>query len=116
MSKKDLKFSEYPFKVPSKDSICKKLEGLLAELKECKDAQSAAKVINRWNKYGTKLQTQGSLIYVMYSLNTNVKKYVNAQAKMDEISPVISNYSNMYAKILTSAPYRKDLEKKYSHV
>ena len=113
MSKKDLKFSEYPFKVPSKKSICNKLEALIKDLKECQDAPSAIKVIKRWNKFGSDLNTIGSLIYVMYSLNTNVKKYVDAQGKMDEIGPYVSNYGNMFAKILTSSPFRKDLEKKF---
>jgi len=113
MSTKDLKFNEYPFKVPSVKAISKKLEALLNELKECKDAPSAVKVINRWNKYGAKLETEISLIYVMYTLNTTTKKYVDAQNKIDEIMPIIQNYGNMFAKILTKSPFRPELEKKF---
>ena len=50
------------------------------------------------------LYPQSRRIYLLYK---------KAQAQLDEISPVISNYAIKYEKILLKAKYRKDLEKKY---
>lgn len=110
---KDLKFSEYPLIVPSEKKISAKLEELLKELKSCGSARTAAVVIKKWNKYTSTLSTQSSVIYVLYSCDTKNIAYKRAQEKCDEISPIISNYSNQFAKILVKASYRKDLEELY---
>ena len=110
---KDLKFSEYPFRVPNEKKIVAKCEELVKEITSSKDAESCAKAMKKMNKFSSKISTMGSLIYVKYSLETTNKKYKKAQEKMDEISPVISNYGNMVAKFVTKAPFRAELEKKF---
>ena len=110
---KDLKFSEYPFRVPNEKKIIAKCEELVNEIVSSKDAETCAKAMKKMNKFSEKINTMGSLIYVKYSLETDNKKYKKAQEKMDEISPVISNYGNKVAKFVTAAPFRPELEKKF---
>ena len=105
-------FEEFPLVKPDEKKIAKKLESLIAELAEQKDAESAYKVIKRWNKYMGEITSHGSVIYVRYSCDTTNPTYKEYQEKCDEISPIISNYTNMAAKILVKAPYRPELEKK----
>ncbi|MCQ2814944.1 MAG: M3 family oligoendopeptidase [Bacilli bacterium] len=113
MKTPDLKFEQYPLIVPTQKRMENKLEKLVQDLKECGSARTAVLAIKHWNKYMEELSTQMSVVTVLYTLDTTNKAYKNAQAKIDELSPIISNYANQFQKILTKAKYRKDLEKQY---
>ena len=113
MKKQPIKFSDYPFIVPNEKQCIKKMEGFLAKIKECKTAEEAAKVIKKLNDFMEILDTEGCVIYVLYTLNTDNEKYKAAQEKIDEMSPVLSKYGTEISKVLVNAPYRPELEKKY---
>ena len=113
MKNQQLKFEEYPFKVPSEKRTLNKLESLVNELEECGSALTAKSAIKHWNKFMNELSTEMNVIQVLYTLDTRNKTYKNAQERLDEISPLIANYSTKYEKILVKAKYRKDLEKVY---
>ena len=90
MSKQPLKFSEYPFVVPNEKQFVKKMEGFIAELKACDNAQDALKIIKKIDNYGEIINTQGCIIYVMYTCHTDNEKYKAAQDKIDEMSPLMT--------------------------
>ena len=113
MKKEPIKFSDYPLVVPNAKSIAKKMEKLIANLKACNNANEASKVINRVNNYFEDLETECSVIYVLYSCNTLNEEYKKAQDTVDELSPLFSKYATEVQKILVNAPYRPELEKKY---
>ncbi len=113
MKELDLKFSEYPFIVPTEKRMCNKLEGLIQDLKECGSARTAALVIKHFNKYMDELATQFSLIYVRYACDTTKLANKKAQERMDELTPLVSNYYNQFVKILAKAKYRKELEEQF---
>ena len=108
-----MKFEDFPFTMPNEKKITAKLASLIEELEQCGSALTASVAIKHWNKYMTKLATTQSLIYVRYSINTKDPVYKKAQDRCDELSPIVSAYGNKFAKILSKAPYRKDLEKKF---
>ena len=110
--KEDLKFSDYPFIVPTQKRTVNKLEGLIQELKECGSDITASTALKHWNKYMDDLQTEISIIYVLYSLDSNNKAYKRAQDQVDELIPLINKYATDYQKILANAKYRKKLEEK----
>ena len=107
------KFEDYPLVVPSIKIIEKKLIKLIEELKECGSAKTAIPVIKKYNKLTEEINTNMSIIYVRNSINTRDPIYKRAQAKCDEISPLLNNYFTAFSKILAKAKYRKDLEKEY---
>ena len=113
MKKEPMKFSDYPFVVPNEKQFVKKMEKLIAELKACDNAKDAAKVIKKIDAYSEVINTQGCIIYVMYTLHTDNEKYKAAQDKIDEMSPLMSKYGTDLSKILVNAPYRLELEKKF---
>ena len=113
MKTPDLKFSEYPFIVPSEKRIRAKCEKLIGELKECGSARTASLVIKHWNKYMEEVGTQCGIISTLYSCDTTNVAYKKAQDRCDELSPILSDYSNQFSKILVKAKYRKDLENIY---
>lgn len=110
--KEDLKFSDYPFIVPTEKRTINKLESFIQEIKECGSEKTASLVIKHWNKYMDELQTEISIIYVLYSLDSNNKAYKRAQEQIDELGPKINKYITDFQRILANAKYRKDLEKK----
>ena len=110
--KEDLKFSDYPFNVPTEKRTINKLESLIQELKECGSERTASLAIKHWNKYMDELHTSITTIYVLYTLDSNNKAYKRAQDAIDELSPLINKYVVEYQKILAKARYRKDLEEK----
>ena len=113
MKQQHLTFEEYPLHVPSEKKVVKKLESLIQELEECGSANTAKVAIKHWNKFMNELATDMQIITVRYTIDTTNPVYKDAQDKLDEISPLISNYSSKYEKILLKAPYRKELEKLY---
>ncbi len=113
MSKQAIKFSQYPFGIPDEKKVVTKLEKLIAELTAAKTAKEAEVMIKKINKYSETLDTQISVIYVKYSCDTRNEEYKKAQDRVDEFTPVLSKYFNQVIKILTSAPYRPELEKKF---
>ena len=113
MKKQPIKFSECPLIVPNEKQIVKKFEKFISDFKACQNAQEAIKVINRYNSFSEELETQISVIYVLYTCNTLNEDYKKAQDKVDELSPLFGKYSTDITKILTSAPYRPELEKKF---
>ena len=113
MKKQPIKFSEYPLIVPNAKKLSKKMEKFVNDLKECKNAVEASKVINRINAYTEELETEACVIYVLYTCNTENEQYKKAQETMDELSPLMGKYGTDISKILVSASYRPELEKKY---
>ena len=112
MKKQPMKFSEYPFIVPNEKQLVKKMEGFLNEIKACKTAPEALKVIKKINNYMEVIDTEGCVIYVLYTCYTDNEKYKKAQDKLDEMSPLLSKYGTEISKVLVNAPYRSELEKK----
>ena len=110
MKTPDLKFSEYPFIVPTEKRMCNKLEGLVRDLKECGSARTALLAIKHFNKYLDELYTQASIIGVKYACDTTKLANKKAQERLDELSPIIANYYNQFIRILAKAKYRKELE------
>ena len=113
MSKQPMKFSDYPFIVPNEKQFVKKMEKFVEQLKACNNAKDAAKIINRINAYSEEINTEGCIIYVLYTCYTDNEQYKAAQDKIDELSPIFSKYGTEISKILVNAPYRPELEKKF---
>ncbi len=113
MKELDLKFEEYPLNVPTEKRLRKKFESLIQELNNCSNAQEAKATIKHWNKFTSQLTNDMSIIFVRYSCDTQNPTYKKAQERCDELSPIISSYSTQFAKILTKASYREELEKEF---
>ena len=113
MKKQPIKFSEYPLVVPNAKRMSKKLDKLVSDLKACQNANEAFKVINRINAFFEELETESSVIYVLYTCNTTNEEYKKAEDTVDELNPLVSKYATDIQKILVNASYRPELEKKY---
>ena len=61
MKKQPIKFSDYPFIVPNEKQLVKKMEGFLTQIKECKTAPEALKVIKKINSFSETIDTEAWL-------------------------------------------------------
>ena len=113
MKTAEIKFSDIPFIVPTEKRLINKLEGFIKDLKECGSARTASLVIKHFNKYMDEIGTYFSVIYVKYACDTINPAYKKAQERIDELSPIVSNYATQFLKILAKAKYRKDLEEQF---
>ena len=113
VDKSTLKFEEFPLNVPNEKRIMKKLAGFVELFKQADSKEKVFAFMKKYNKYMEGLSTDMSVIAIRYSLETNNPTYKKAQDKVDEISPLISNYTNQLAKMLLESPFRGDVEKKY---
>ena len=109
----EIRFEEYPFIVPTKVRMCNKFESLISDLKECGSLRTASLAIKHFNKYMEELMTEINTIEVLYSIDTTSERNKNAIDKINELSPLIQNYSSQFMAILAKSKYRKDLEKEY---
>ena len=66
----NLKFEDFKVKAPSLKRISARLDAILKELESSSSYTEALKAIKKWNKYTDSIQTDFSIIYVRYSLNT----------------------------------------------
>ena len=113
MKKEPIKFSDYKLVIPNMRKYIKKMEQFINELKACNNADEASKIIKKLNKFNSEIETQTSIIYVLYSCDTTNPEYAKSQEYLDEVSPTFAKYGQAVTKVLAEAPYRKDLEKKF---
>ena len=113
MKVEPIKFSHYPFVVPTEKRTINKLEKLLQEIKECGSINTASVAIKHWNKFMDELSTEISVIYARYTLDSRNKAYKRAMQVVDELTPLIAKYEVEYHKAIVKARYKKDLENKY---
>ena len=113
MKRDAIKFSEYPFVKPNIKKYEKKMTQFIEEFKTAKSADETAKILKKLQKYSSEIGTQTSVIYVLYSCDTQNVKYAKAQEYLDEVSPIFAKYDTDITKILVNSPYRAELEKKF---
>ena len=106
MTKEPIKFSDYKLVIPNMRKFIKKMEQFVNELKACNNADEASKIIKKLNKFNSEIETQTSIIYVLYSCDTTNPEYAKAQEYLDEVSPTFAKYGQMVTKVLAEAPYR----------
>lgn len=113
MKQEAINFNDYPFMVPTEKRMINKLEGLVQDLEETGSIRTGALALKHWNKYLDEITTQFAVIATSYTLDTTNKAYINAQARMDELTPILASYQHKVNKFLSKCKYRKDLEKEY---
>lgn len=107
-----MKFSELKIRVPKIEQVKEKYEELVEELNNAKTSEEALKVVKKSFKYGDSISTDLTVISVKYSINTLDKKLEKASNKADEISPLITQYSNLFDRAVLNSKFRKELEEK----
>ena len=107
-----MKFEEFPFNVPDSKKISKQLSQVTNELVNAKDGKDALKAFNRYEKICRVFGNDATNIQVHFTFDTKNETYAKAQTTLNEVGPLIQNYSLAFEKALISSKFRPYLEEK----
>ena len=93
--------------------IQKKLLPLIEAFENADSFLEQNKLFKKVNKVFDDLQTDISIIYVRYTINTLDKEYSALQEKIDEINPYISEIANKFNLAMVNSKFRSEFENKY---
>lgn len=111
-----MKFNDMPLRVPNEKTIIKKLQKLTEELNGAMDAKEALKVVKKYFKLQDDLDTDAQIIMIRNSIDTTNEVYDKAIQKIDNVLPLISEYTNLFEKALYESKFRPEIEKKYGEL
>ena len=107
------RFSEIKVHNITVEKIQKELNPLINSFKNAESFEEQKKIFKKINKIMDDLQTDISIIYVRYTINTTDAKYKKLQEHLDEISPYISAIANEFNKAMVESKFKDDFIKKY---
>lgn len=105
-------FESWPVRYPNKKTVIAKISSFVEGMKKASTGEEAYKVWKQSAKYSDKIYTQISHISVLYSINTQDKKLIKLQKKMNQDMPEIEAVSKEFSKAVLASPHREYLEKK----
>lgn len=105
-------FEEWPFKVPSIKKVVAKLEEFTKAFKEAKTGEEAYAIYRKRAKYEDSISNEITHVQVLFSLDTNNKKYQKAQDVLNEGLPLVSAAEVEFSKAMLESPHRAFLEAK----
>ena len=107
------KFSQMKFKKPDLQKIERDFDAIINEFNSAECFEDQNKALKKMFKYNDHLATNFSIGYVKYTCDTQDPQNVANQELMDEISPLISVFSNKFNKALVSSKFRPELEARW---
>ena len=107
------KFSEIIVNDIDIEKIQSTLNPLIDAFNNAKSFDEQDEVFQKVNNAFDELQTDISIVYVRYTINTQDAKYAALQEKIDEVNPYISEIANKFNKAMVSSKFRSEFENKY---
>ena len=106
-------FSEMKFKNPDLKKIERDYDNLIAEFNSAETFEAQNKTLKKIFKYQDRIRTNIEIAKVKYTCDTQDPVNVKNQEIVDEISPIISIFSDKFNKALVNAKFRPELEAKW---
>ena len=106
-------FSEMKFKNPDLRKIERDYDNLIAEFNSAETFEAQNKTLKKIFKYQDRIRTNIEIAKVKYTCDTQDPVNVKNQEIVDEISPIISIFSDKFNKALVNAKFRPELEAKW---
>lgn len=111
--KKDIGvFETWPFRVPSISAVNKKLDSFIEMFKAATNEVEALKVIKKSEAYGDILSNDITHVQVLYSIDTQNKKFAKAMDKLNEELPLVQAKQTLFNKLVAESKFRPYLEAK----
>ncbi len=111
-----MKVSELPYRRVTLEEVSALMEDVLSRIRSAKSVNDILLAREDYLKMNLEFQTNASLAYMRYTINTVDAFYVGENEYYDEISPAVQNYNVQYASSLLDSPLRTELEEKLSPV
>ena len=111
-----MKCSEMPYNRVDMDEVKKFFEQLIEDSKNAKSGEEQFELHKKYYEFMADVLTNIKLGVFRHNIDTTEEFYSKENDYIDEITPMISKYSNDYNKVLFESPYRPYLEEKISKV
>ena len=111
-----MKCSEMPYNRVDMDEVKKFFEQLIADSKNAKSGEEQFELHKKYYEFMADVLTNIKLGVFRHNIDTTEEFYSKENDYIDEITPMISKYTNDYNKVLFESPYRPYLEEKISKV
>ncbi|RKM62175.1 M3 family oligoendopeptidase [Butyrivibrio sp. CB08] len=111
-----MKCSEMPYTRVNMDDVKSFFEKLIEDSKNAKSGEEQFELHKKYYEFIGDVYTNLKLGVFRHNIDTTEEFYSKENDYIDEITPLISKYSNDYNKVLFESPFRPYLEDKISKV
>ncbi len=107
------KFSEMKFVKPNILKLKEQMQNYTAQFKTANSFEEQDAILRKVFKLRDKYETNSTIAYIRYTIDTRDKKYAKAQEYLDENGPLLQAAYNEFDKALINAKFKEQLEKKW---
>lgn len=107
------KFSEMKFVKPNILKLKEQMQNYTAQFKAANSFEEQDAILRKVFKLRDKYETNSTIAYIRYTIDTRDKKYAKAQEYLDENGPLLQAAYNEFDKALVNAKFKEQLEKKW---
>jgi M3 family oligoendopeptidase len=108
-----VKFSEYPYERPDVKKIKQLFKELLSAFDSAETYQKQEQVIADINKLRSEMETQIRLVTIRHSIDTQDEFYRVEKEYIDEIAPVLEEYTIDFYRALVNSKFQEELERQW---
>ncbi len=107
------KFSEMKFVKPNILKLKEQMQNYTAQFKIANSFEEQDAILRKVFKLRDKYETNSTIAYIRYTIDTRDKKYAKAQEYLDENGPLLQAAYSEFDKALVNAKFKEQLEKKW---
>lgn len=108
-----MKFSEMKYERPDVDVVSKEEKEIIRRFSEAETYDDALQAYRDWDKISSHVCTMSSIAYTRHSIDTNDVFYDKEVEYLDEKSPLFTELSNQFSKVLVESKFRPQLEEQF---
>lgn len=105
-----MNFSEFRYERPDVKQIEQQYKALVQQFNDAQTVQDQNEALKSINELRIAFETQCTLVEIRHSIDTNDEFYKAEQDYIDEIKPVIQEYTTDYYRALSGSRFRGELE------
>ncbi|GAV13460.1 M3 family oligoendopeptidase [Paenibacillus sp. NAIST15-1] len=107
-----MKFSEYAYVRPDAKQIEQQMKRLIRSFEAAESFEQQDDIMSDINKLHSVFDTQAILVSIRHSIDMNDEFYKAEKEYMNEVGPVIQEYTTDYYRALVNSKFRAELEQK----
>ncbi len=111
-----MKFSEMPYKRVDMEKVESFYKNLIERAKHAESGEELFALHQERYQFMGDVSTNMTLAQIRHDIDTTDKFYEEESDYYDEVGPILSNYENMYSKVLFESPHRAYMEEKIGKV
>ena len=108
-----MKFNEYKYEHLDLEKIKKEFSELIESFEKAENVEGQVNAFDEIIKLRNHIETMQTLVSVRHSIDTNDEFYDKENEYMDEISPILFEFTNDFYKALVNSKFKDELIQKY---